>query len=355
MAASKKTTSSRRPKPAKASAAFGKLNALSSTGALRAIDKDSPQASAEETAPVPSEAPDTASPTSLSTDAVEGASTPLETSAPRVPSPSSEDHHAPTSSPVTEHAAHIVGSGLEDASPGEDGVAQANSPERAAMQPPSDADVPASALGVETTKRLEQQDPSITPENSQPAGTSLAVRAVTSAPLLSTSGYSESGMQKALPEVLANKIDGLPLVYEELAKSYRRAKSTRTGVKPKKRNIRLHHEVIQRLNRQLVADKRMLRLTDLKPSQYVDAALTLAQGVSVSDLIKAADDFRDSHLGEQDALASPNHYSISVENYDWLDDMVDELLLANTTGLHGHMINVIIKSYLEQFQVPREG
>ncbi|QCX82673.1 hypothetical protein C9F11_45575 (plasmid) [Streptomyces sp. YIM 121038] len=163
-------------------------------------------------------------------------------------------------------------------------------------------------------------------------------------------------MQKALPEALANKIDGLPLVYEELAKSYRIAKSTRRGVKPtRKRNIRLHQEVVQRLNHQLVSDKRMLGLTDLKSSQYVDAAITLAQGVSVSDLIRAADEFRDSHLGEKDVLASPNHYSISLGNYAWLDHMVDELLLANTTGLHGHMINVIIKAYLDQFEGPQKG
>ncbi|MER0476979.1 hypothetical protein ABR737_01170 [Streptomyces sp. Edi2] len=158
-------------------------------------------------------------------------------------------------------------------------------------------------------------------------------------------------MERALPEKLATKVQGLPVAYGELAASYRRAMATRTGTKPKKRNIRLHNDVTRALNRQLVHDKRLLNLRGLKPSQYVDAALTLARGVSVEDLIEAADKFRDSQIGDDDDWGSATHYSIAKENDTWLHDMMDELLLANTHGLHGHMINVIIRSFIEQLQI----
>jgi hypothetical protein len=156
---------------------------------------------------------------------------------------------------------------------------------------------------------------------------------------------------------LAQKIDGLPVAYLELANSYRRAQATRTGTKPAKRNIRLHTEVVTAMNHQLVADKRRLGLKNLKSSQYVDAAITMARGVSVEDLIRAADRFRDSHIGEESGFGSPNHYSIWKENDEWLDEMMDELLLANTTGLHGHMINVVLESFLGQLkaEAPTEG
>ncbi|MGW1616104.1 hypothetical protein ACWCQZ_42980 [Streptomyces sp. NPDC002285] len=157
-------------------------------------------------------------------------------------------------------------------------------------------------------------------------------------------------MLDALPPHLAEKVQGLPMAYLELARSYRQAQATRTGMKPAKRNIRLHTDVATAVSHQMVSDKRMLGLRNLKPSQYVDAAITLARHVSVDDLVKAADDFRDSHLGEESGSASPNHYSISRENDDWLNDMMDELLLANTTGLHGHMINVVVESFLEQLK-----
>ncbi|MET7458545.1 hypothetical protein ABZT03_43430 [Streptomyces sp. NPDC005574] len=157
-------------------------------------------------------------------------------------------------------------------------------------------------------------------------------------------------MLDALPPQLAEKVQGLPVAYIELARSYRQAQATRTGTKPAKRNIRLHAEVAIAVNRQMVSDKRMLVLRNLKPSHYLDAAITLARHVSVTDLIEAADEFRDSHLGEEGGSASPNHYSISRENDDWLNDMMDELLLANTTGLHGHMVNVIVQSFLQQLR-----
>jgi hypothetical protein len=155
-------------------------------------------------------------------------------------------------------------------------------------------------------------------------------------------------MLASLPEKLADKVEGLSVAYIELAKSYRRAQATRTGTKPAKRNVRLRSDVTASLNRQMVSDKRMLGLRDLKPSHYVDAAITLAQTVTVEDLIKAADSFRDSHLGEDSSGSPSNHYSISRENNAWLDNMMDELLLAGTTGLHGHMVNVIIQSFLGQ-------
>ncbi|MFC5148896.1 hypothetical protein [Streptomyces aureoversilis] len=179
----------------------------------------------------------------------------------------------------------------------------------------------------------------------------MAVRRSAAPSLHGTSGYSEQRLLEALPPNLADKVAGLPIAYNELAQSFRRAQATRTGTKPEKRNIRLHPDIARAVNHQLVHDKKRLGLRNLKPSHYVDAAITLAQGVAVEDLIAAADGFRDSHLGEEAGAGSPNHYSISKENDTWLDDMVDELLLANTTGLHGHMINVIIQSFLEQLRV----
>ncbi|MFF2374959.1 hypothetical protein ACFVUW_11310 [Streptomyces xiamenensis] len=178
----------------------------------------------------------------------------------------------------------------------------------------------------------------------------MSVRKAPGPAFPAASGYSEQRMLEALPPQLAEKVQGLPVAYLELAKSYRQAQATRTGNKPAKRNIRLHSDVATAVNRQMVSDKRMLGLKNLKPSQYVDAAITLARNVSVNDLIRAADHFRDSQLGEEGGSATPNHYSISRDNDGWLDNMMDELLLANTTGLHGHMINVIIQSFLEQLR-----
>ncbi|MFD8727757.1 hypothetical protein [Streptomyces sp. NPDC059611] len=217
--------------------------------------------------------------------------------------------------------------------------------------------IPAQTPVVSPPERLRSDDQVDVgqPASYGHAGPSPSERAVTlrrtAGPAFpATSGYSEKGMLDALPPQLAEKVQGLPVAYTELAKSYRQAQATRTGTKPAKRNIRLHAEVAIAVKRQMVSDKRMLKLRDLTPSQYVDAAITLARHISVTDLIKAADEFRDSHLGEASGSASPNHYSIRRENDAWLDDMMDELLLANTTGLHGHMVNVILQSFLEQLR-----
>ncbi|MEE1737022.1 hypothetical protein PUR49_10995 [Streptomyces sp. BE147] len=183
----------------------------------------------------------------------------------------------------------------------------------------------------------------------------LVVRRSAPPALPRTSGFSEQRMLEALPPSLAGKVKGLPVAYMELAKSYRRAQSTRTGTKPAKRNIRLHLDVTSALNPQLVSDKRRLQLKNLKPSQYVDAAITMARGVSVEELISAADEFRDRRIGEDSGFGSPNHYSIWKENDEWLDEMMDELLLANTTGLHGQMINVIVESFLKELKAEVPG
>ncbi|MES4886105.1 hypothetical protein ABVB69_37245 [Streptomyces sp. NPDC000349] len=188
------------------------------------------------------------------------------------------------------------------------------------------------------------------PGGREPSEGAVTLRRSAGPAFPATSGFSERRMLDALPPQLAEKVQGLPVAYVELARSYRQAQATRTGTKPAKRNIRLHADIAMAVNRQMVSDKRMLGLRNLKPSQYLDASITLARHVSVTDLIKAADEFRDSHLGEESGAASPNHYSISQKNDDWLNDMMDELLLANTTGLHGHMVNVIVQSFLEQLR-----
>ncbi|MFE3268083.1 hypothetical protein [Streptomyces sp. NPDC059215] len=146
----------------------------------------------------------------------------------------------------------------------------------------------------------------------------------------------------------------MPEAYMELARSYRNAKATRTGSKAK-RNMRLHREIADAITRQLVQDKRLLNIRDLKPSHYVDASLTIARGYQVETLIVEADNFREYHLGEGTGSEAPNHYTISQKNYDWLEEMTDELLLANATGLHGHMINVVIQAYLHQLAAHAPG
>lgn len=195
---------------------------------------------------------------------------------------------------------------------------------------------------------LGQQGPSS--EDQSASGREVTLRRAEGPAFPTSSGYSERRMLEALPQHLAEKVQDLPAAYLGLAKSYRQAQATRTGTKPAKRNIRLHTEVATAVNQQMVSDKRMLGLRKLKPSQYVDAALSFAREVPVEDLIQAADHFRDSHLGEESGSSTPNHYSISRDNDDWLDDMMDEFLLANTTGLHGHMINVIVQSFLQQLK-----
>ena len=152
----------------------------------------------------------------------------------------------------------------------------------------------------------------------------------------------------SLPPMLAQKVTGLPSAYLLLAQAYRQAKYARPGtriVRPK-RNIRLHVEVSAALTKQLVLDKRLLGLKDLKSSHYVDAALSYAQGADTGALIAQADEFRDRHLGEENPLEAPNHYTISPENNAWLDSMIDVLLEERANGLHGIMINVGLEAFL---------
>lgn len=327
------------PKP-KAGAAFGRLNALSASGALTAINNGGPTAEAS------GQVPETAAATAT-----------VQVPVP-IPAPAAQRQEA-TPAPVSESTPDSVSSDVTDG-PGPDeealdlrstaldGFEESPRAHSKAAPETKNPDAPARLLHQDGHEAHSQAE--------EPAGR-VALRRTAPPAFPSTSGYSEQRLLDALPPQLADKVDGLPIAYRELATSYRRAQATRTGTKSAKRNIRLHAEVAQAVNRQLVHDKRMLKLKNLKPSQYVDAALTLARGVSVEDLITAADGFRDSHLGEEAASGSPNHYSISKDNDTWLNDMMDELLLANTTGLHGHMINVIVRSFLEQlrFEAPAEG
>jgi hypothetical protein len=338
----------RRSKKAKTSAAFGKLNALSASGALSKINNETGKGSSPATATQPTEAAP-ASVVGAPEPAADFAEPEPTESAPQAPSVTTPaEPAANTPRPAPEPGGAVGPRELKEAPFPTPGSVLPQETERS----PADG----SAASLVTAGSIGRQPG---PKRKEPASASNAVAVRRTAPpsLPTTSGYSERRLLEALPPQLADKVEGLPVAYLELAKSYRRAQATRTGTKPAKRNIRLHAEVATAVNHQLVSDKRMLGLRNLKPSQYVDAAVTLARGVSVDDLIRAADEFRDSHLGEESSSASPNHYSISRENDAWLDDMMDELLLANTTGLHGHMINVIIQSFLEQLRVeaPIEG
>jgi hypothetical protein len=206
-------------------------------------------------------------------------------------------------------------------------------------------ETPAGALGSGTLAKASALD---SRDKSAP-GAAVSVRSASAPAFPSGPGYPQLRQGEALPPLLAQKVDGLPQAYLQLASSYRLAKSARPGRAGRaKRNVRLHAEVAEAITRQLITDKRQLGLRDLKPSHYVDAALSYAREVEVETLIEEADKFRDRHLGEEGGLEAPNHYSISGENDAWLDDMIDELMVAKATGLHGHMINVIIEAFLKE-------
>lgn len=165
------------------------------------------------------------------------------------------------------------------------------------------------------------------------------------------------GLAANLPTPLADKVRDLPAAYGQLAQSYRTAQDTRTGRTLKRRNIRLHTTLADTLRRQLVHDKRLLTIRNLVPSYYVDAALTFMRSLPTSQFIEAADQFRDRLVGGDTGFEAPNHYSITKENDDWLEEMKDELMLAGTKGLHGHMINAIVEAFLAQLnhELPAES
>ncbi|MFI1765164.1 hypothetical protein ACH41H_24330 [Streptomyces sp. NPDC020800] len=345
---------------AKAGAAFGRLNALSASGKLAAINNAGAQGEESPAAAVVPAVTDPApAPSADVTRSAEAAE-----AAPVVPAPSAEagpDAGLPVKVEDVDLAPPLADKSAT-ATPTPDDVEE--TPKAALPSQDSFSQLPAAPAApvVSGASSLSQvllapRGASAPQQEATRSDAPVAVRRTAPPALPRTSGYSEQRMLEALPPQLAEKVDGLPVAYLELAKSYRRAQATRTGTKPSKRNIRLHNDVATAVNRQLVSDKRMLGLKNLKPSQYVDAAITLAKGVSVEDLISAADGFRDSHIGEEDGYGSPNHYSIAKENNEWLDEMMDELLLANTTGLHGHMINVILQSFLEQLktELPAEA
>ncbi|WP_146228915.1 hypothetical protein [Streptomyces sp. NWU339] len=355
-----------RKRATKASAAFGRLNQLSASGALSKINNEGPQPAAASTALNSDGAPKAdETPAAGITAEAAPASTPTVTVEPAVPpAPQRTEKPAAAAESLAQPAASRVSSvsTVPDASAPSSNVGHNDtsvdpeSPAEAVPIPSQERDHVVQRAGAPTmgtTPELPNtlirglSDPA--PGISAPTG-EVAVRRTAGPAFPASSGYAESKMLDALPPQLEQKVQGLPVAYYELAKSYRLAQATRTGKKNAKRNIRLHDEVATAVNRQMVSDKRMLGLRALKPSHYVDAAITLVREVPVADLIKAADDFRDQHLGEEGGSASANHYSISTKNDEWLDDMMDELLLANTTGLHGHMINVIVQSLLAQLQ-----
>lgn len=380
---------SRRRQAKKTTGAFGKLNALSTSGALTAINQSPAPEDVATPTPQPSTTPKLSAAPAPATEVLaptaeqpaEGTSAaaspapapeaiaptnegPADAVAPRVPAPSTEVVGEPGN--LVAPSSNVPAVAMPEAPAGvpEEAPSARPSSDSALLSSGSAAKGPheavKSALVVSDAPDGEERVRGEHPVPNEKATThvgSVTVRKSAPPALPMTSGYSEQRMLEALPPQLAHKVEGLPVAYLELAKSYRRAQATRTGTKPAKRNIRLHTEVATAMNHQMVADKRRLGLRNLKPSQYVDAALTLARGVSVEDLIRAADGFRDKHIGEDSGFGSPNHYSIWKENDDWLDEMMDELLLANTTGLHGHMINVIVESFLQQLnaEAPAES
>ncbi|MBQ0972864.1 hypothetical protein KBZ00_17210 [Streptomyces sp. RK31] len=360
----------RRRKPPKASAAFGRLNQLSASGALSKINHDDSTSTPEDVSVSAEPAPNTTS-DETTARAAAAAADPIETSAaPAQSTAASKRELDEVDAHVSEQARDsstvpASGNSSSEPTPSETAAKAAAAPPpvgdlgvRAEQSIPAQAEAQAEPVSLSanpsnTTLQILGQQPRAEQHGQHgpsPSVGEVAVRRASGPAFPAASGYSEQRMLEALPPQLAEKVQGLPVAYLELAKSYRQAQATRTGTKPAKRNIRLHSDVATAVNRQMVSDKRMLGLRNLKPSQYVDAAITLARHVSVDDLIRAADHFRDSHLGEEAGSATPNHYSISRENDAWLDNMMDELLLANTTGLHGHMINVIVQSFLEQLK-----
>ncbi|MGW1002254.1 hypothetical protein ACWDBD_41095 [Streptomyces sp. NPDC001118] len=360
----KKAAAAPRRKSPKASAAFGRLNQLSQSGALSKINSDGAQPAASSAAPDSDGAQkhDETSAAEITAEAVHE-SAPAATAEPAASSASQRaEQPAAAPEPVAEAATRLASpvNAVPDASALSSNAEHYEAGGRLAPEavpiPPQGPDAAvhraeAHAMGtpVEAPNTPTRGLADSAQGSSAPTG-ELTVRRATGPAFPASSGYAESRMLDALPPQLEQRVQGLPVAYYELAKSYRQAQATRTGNKNPKRNMRLHDDVATAVNRQMVSDKKMLKLRNLKPSHYVDAALTLAREVPVNDLITAADHFRDQHLGEEGGSASANHYTISKTNDEWLDDMMDELLLAKTTGLHGHMINVIVQSFLAQLQ-----
>ncbi|MEV7930561.1 hypothetical protein AB0P03_36885, partial [Kitasatospora sp. NPDC088779] len=237
----------------------------------------------------------------------------------------------------------------------------ATAPAPAPVQENDPAPAPAPAAPVATAPApapVQENDPAPAPAPAAPVATALpAVTASPTGPATPTfkitSAPLEAPAPNALPPALAKKVHGLPNGYLLLASSYRIAKSAVPGKTSRtKRNMRLNTEVADALTRQMLTDKRLLGIRDLKASHYVDAALTYGRTADVATLIAQADAFRERWLGEDDPFEDPNHYTITVANNDWLDDMLDELTLAKANGLHGYMINVIIEAYLSELGAP---
>ncbi len=364
MAATKKRAS-------RAGGAFGALNNLSETGALAAINATPPQPvpTTVDAEPAPAhvshnDAADidadgglaagvTAEPTAQAAaeELPQPATVPAQAPE-RIPMEPAQDAKAPDTPVIVSvpegeskaagrvsQAARIVLDPQLVPAPDVPPAVQRPAAVEAAAPEPSRAPSPAEAIGLPAAG-LAATGLAAAPAEARPAVKSS---------LESTSGYMQPRHVESLPPLLAQKVHGLPRAYMLLATSYRAAKSARPGRSSRtKRNMRLHIEVSDTLTRQLLADKRLLGIKDLKPSHYVDAALTYARSAEVGYLIEEADRFRDQHLGEENSLDAPNHYSIAGENDLWLNDMIDEMLVARATGLHGHMINMVIEAFLKE-------
>ncbi|WP_330351730.1 hypothetical protein [Streptomyces sp. NBC_00582] len=375
-----KKTTPRRPS-ARAGGAFAALAKLSDSGKLNEINhSDESAGTSDRQNPVAAEAPvlERETPEVVSATASAEESLPAQ---PAVSEPRSEAEE-PRATPVvpgpSPSADAVVdpGQGYE-AAPYEATEAVSSAPQvveravagglgkEAASLSQSLAEPASASSGgrIETSAVVEHQSaPDAMPTeppvqaSAYGAGREVAPRTA-SAPAFPTGpGLPQVHRPEALPPVLAQKVQDLPHAYMHLAASYREAKSAHPRRPARaKRNVRLHTAVSQAVTRQMVADKRRLGLRDLKPSHYVDAALTYGRAASVDVLIDQAAQFRDNHLGEDDAFGAPNHYTISSGNDQWLDDMLDEMALAQANGLHGYMINVIVQAYLRELEPTNLG
>lgn len=331
---------------AKAGSAFDRLNKMTVSGSLAGLSADAP---ATEEPAKPSAAPEVEAETPAAEFNEAAATSPLPAPSPvvEVISPRHEEAqppHDPRGAPVAPHPAQATE--VPQRVPQPLGMPEAqpkSAPTASEVTHVSPAAPPVSQVvlgSLSGGQGLESE------------GAAIPVRRNASPSFTQGSGLGR-GLAANLPTPLADKVRDLPVAYRELAASYRSAKDTRTGKTLKRRNIRFHTTLATSLRRQLVHDKRLLTIRDLVPSYYVDAALTFMRSLPTAQFIEAADQFRDRLVGADAGFEAPNHYSISQENDDWLEEMKDELMLAGTKGLHGHMINAIVEAFLNQLNQER--
>ncbi|MET9324959.1 hypothetical protein ABZX75_33160 [Streptomyces sp. NPDC003038] len=330
---------------AKAGSAFDRLNKMTASGSLAGLNAGPAATDSTTDTVTASSAPPEASSADLN-EAVATPPTPVQGPVAEVIAPRAEEPAAPMEPKPTPPT------GFEDR------AAEASLPEEAwaetaEVAPPAPEPLRVSPPGAASTHVLQGSISGRQGVDTDSGGNAHVPARRNATPSFTQGSGLGHGLAANLPTPLADKVRDLPVAYRELASSYRTAKDTRTGKTLKRRNIRLHTSLATTLRRQLVHDKRLLSIRDLAPSYYVDAALTFMRTLPTAQFIEAADQFRDRLVGADAGFEAPNHYSISKENDDWLEEMKDELMLAGTKGLHGHMINAIVEAFLTQLNQER--